>query len=219
MHAAQGIGSVLSLSATPLVARLGLDNPTHLCVHPQSVLGGNDLTVDRIFLVDKTGKSLSAAALAHRNDFAVVYDDETFRVLENRDVMPRAFIVHSAQAISDEHVLDRLQEPDFQPERAVLLSDGAPMDGSPAPVESDSVEIKAYRPEEISMKAQTAQPGYLVLADTWLPGWRATVDGNGTQIMRADYIFFGRSRLDLESTPLYSSSVPCRSCGEHWLVP
>jgi uncharacterized membrane protein YfhO len=34
-----------------------------------------------------------------------------------------------------------------------------------------------------------SQPGYLVLAYTHYPGWRATVDGRPTKILRANYAF------------------------------
>ncbi len=177
---------------TKFVARYELPSQTPLYVdrvQAQSLLWSNELTIDRISLIDKTGRSSSVAALAHLNDFRVVYDDNTLTMLENRDVMARAFIVHAAQVLSDDQMLDRLQDPTFQPDRVVLLSDGAPMDALPAPGEGDSVEITTYRPEQVILKAQTAQAGYLVLADTWFPGWTATVDGHDVQILRADHIF------------------------------
>jgi uncharacterized membrane protein YfhO len=34
-----------------------------------------------------------------------------------------------------------------------------------------------------------SQPGYLVLAYTHYPGWRATVDGQSTELLRANYTF------------------------------
>jgi uncharacterized membrane protein YfhO len=34
-----------------------------------------------------------------------------------------------------------------------------------------------------------AQPGFLLLLDTYFPGWTATVNGEKTPILRADYNF------------------------------
>ena len=39
----------------------------------------------------------------------------------------------------------------------------------------------------IKIHAETA--GYLVLADTWYPGWRAYVDGVQSRLWRANYMF------------------------------
>jgi uncharacterized membrane protein YfhO len=41
----------------------------------------------------------------------------------------------------------------------------------------------------VTIRAVLDAPGYLVLADTWYPGWRATVDGEPAEILRANYAF------------------------------
>lgn len=44
-------------------------------------------------------------------------------------------------------------------------------------------------PNQVSVSVGAEQDGFLVLADTWYPGWQATVDGQRTEVLRADYLF------------------------------
>jgi uncharacterized membrane protein YfhO len=44
-------------------------------------------------------------------------------------------------------------------------------------------------PNGVTIRAVLDAPGYLVLADTWYPGWRATVDGEPAELLRANYAF------------------------------
>jgi hypothetical protein len=46
-----------------------------------------------------------------------------------------------------------------------------------------------YTPNEVEIKVQAEADGYVVLADTWYPGWRANVDEESTEILHADYLF------------------------------
>ena len=52
-----------------------------------------------------------------------------------------------------------------------------------------SVTITASEPREVQIKARVPAPGYLVLTDTFYPGWRAYVDGVETPIYQANYLF------------------------------
>ena len=40
-----------------------------------------------------------------------------------------------------------------------------------------------------SVKVQSASPGYIVFADTWFPGWQASVDGEAAELLRANFLF------------------------------
>jgi uncharacterized membrane protein YfhO len=39
------------------------------------------------------------------------------------------------------------------------------------------------------VRVQADADGYLVVADVWYPGWTATVDGQTTSVLRANYLF------------------------------
>lgn len=41
----------------------------------------------------------------------------------------------------------------------------------------------------VTVQVETASAGWLVLADSWYPGWRAVVDGKPAAVMPADYLF------------------------------
>jgi hypothetical protein len=50
------------------------------------------------------------------------------------------------------------------------------------------VEINEYGLNHVMMTADMRTDGFVVLADTYYPGWRATVDGKRTPVYRADYM-------------------------------
>jgi hypothetical protein len=59
---------------------------------------------------------------------------------------------------------------------------------APAPVQDaqGSAQIQSDAPEHVVVRVETNQPGWLVLNDTYYPGWRATVDGQPAEILRAN---------------------------------
>jgi hypothetical protein len=144
------------------------------------------LMIESIALETPT-QTILLARLIDKNDFALAYLSDTVAIWENRDALPRAFIVHEATVADDDAAFARLRDPEFDPAREVLLNEGVELrDVSPA---RDLVEITKYQPERVEIKATTDQPGYLVLADSWYPGWNAFVDGRPAPIHRANVIF------------------------------
>ncbi len=51
------------------------------------------------------------------------------------------------------------------------------------------MRIVSYEPDDVRLEASLASPGYLLLLDTYFPGWRATVNGAPAPIYRADFNF------------------------------
>ena len=109
------------------------------------------------------------------------------KVYEVEDVLPRAYAVNKARVMqNDEATLAALADADFEPATEVLLAEGELLDG---PSYSNEVDIVAYAPERVVIQTQMAEQGYLVLSDTHYPGWRATVDGRESTIVRANLLF------------------------------
>ena len=52
---------------------------------------------------------------------------------------------------------------------------------------SRRVTIREHSPHRVRVETAADSAAYLVLTDTWFPGWRARVDGTEQPIWRADY--------------------------------
>jgi hypothetical protein len=48
-----------------------------------------------------------------------------------------------------------------------------------------SAEITSYKPNKVDISVDAPSEGYLVLTDTFYPGWKVTVDGSSAEIMPA----------------------------------
>jgi hypothetical protein len=148
------------------------------------------LVIESISLTTEQGTAIPLPELSRKNRFALSYMSDTVAVWENRDTLPRAFLVHSAQVLDDGAALARMKGSDFVPGQVVFLSEGQeqaePIKASTA---QDRVEITRYEPDRVSLDISTDRTGYLVLADSWYPGWNVTVDNQPAPMYRADVLF------------------------------
>ena len=108
--------------------------------------------------------------------------------------MPRAYMIQKSRKISDpEKIMNELANGDFDPRVEVFL-DHDFVNISRADFESET-EIVKYSHRSVGVHAKSNGPGFLVLADTFYPGWKVYVDGDARPLLRADY-FFRAVRLD-----------------------
>ncbi len=120
---------------------------------------------------------------------------KSFIVYENRLVLPRAIIVPKAvvrPAESDIETVNFLFSPEFDPATRVVLTGtalpAAETNNNKSMVE-DQPSILRYDLNEVLLEVKTVQPSWLVLFDTYYPGWQATVNGQKTAVYTADYLF------------------------------
>jgi uncharacterized membrane protein YfhO len=76
---------------------------------------------------------------------------------------------------------------------------------SKTPVEpSESVAVVNYEPQRVELRAVLERPGLVILADTYYPGWRLTIDGKTAPILRANRIMRGAAIPSGVHTLVYS---------------
>jgi hypothetical protein len=120
-----------------------------------------------------------------------IYAGPDGRVLNVDAPAPRAFVVHRADVVaSDADALARYADPRFPYRKRVVLerSDGAPATtlGSGASTVARSIHQGL---NGSTWRVRSATPGYLVMLDSWAPGWHATVNGHSVPVLHANYAF------------------------------
>jgi Bacterial membrane protein YfhO len=121
--------------------------------------------------------------------FSLAYEGADARIYRNENAMPRAFLVSDAHCVDDRETLRRLWTRDIDVRREVLLADcdRVPPAGPRGTV--SHAGIRAHTPGRVTIETKTDAPAYLVLTDTWFPGWRVWVDGAEARLWRADHAF------------------------------
>jgi hypothetical protein len=148
------------------------------------------LHIEHVRMIDARDGIALVDYIAGASNHSTVFRGDRATVIENSDVVPRAYLVHAAQLLDDATMLVRLREFAFEPRSTLFLSGGDPLDDpSSEQGAEESVEVATYAPERVVLNVKASRPGYVVLSDTWYPGWNARVDGKPAIIQRADYTF------------------------------
>lgn len=119
----------------------------------------------------------------------LIYDDDVYEVLENTNAFPKAFLV---QDLIVETIPQEILDTMFDKEtnlltRAVIEKQ---VDGKNN-LGSGSAEITSYQPNNVRIKTITGNESFLVLMDTYSPGWNAYVNNNKVDIYRTNHAFRG----------------------------
>lgn len=166
----------LALASTPVAV-------TGIQIDPQIPAGL--IYVEKLALTTDASTT-NVALLVGKASHTLVYRSEDVAVFENPDFASRAFLTHTGVVVSDQEALTKLQGPDYSGE--LLLADGEALQSDAGEGLDESVHITSYEPERVTLEVNARADGYLVLADSWDPGWVALLDGQSIPIHRADLI-------------------------------
>jgi len=113
--------------------------------------------------------------------------ESPIRVYRVEHSLARAYAIARTRIADDGAALARFAEPDWDPANELLLPQGETQ--SPLARFEGSVRIVEERADRVSLEADVSEPSYVVLVDTFDPGWQATVDGQPRPVLRANVAF------------------------------
>ncbi|MGQ0722357.1 MAG: hypothetical protein ACT4PE_12415 [Candidatus Eiseniibacteriota bacterium] len=142
-----------------------------------------DLLNVRYVLAERSAGALPGLEAVHASDLAVH---------RNPGALPRAFLVGEVRVVEEPAaLLAAMAAPSFRPD--LWAYSAVPIDG-PEPlggVSPGTARVLRHLPERVAVEVQADRPALLVLADSWYPGWKASVAGRERPIHRVDHIFRG----------------------------
>jgi hypothetical protein len=157
------------------------------------------------------------------------FENQDFQVRRNRLVYPRAWIVHDSRGMppmegktraersgpiqemlyADDPIWHDSTLTAFDPQHLVWLDTAdrfalrAYLTGQP-PRPSETAKVFYPSPQRVEIDAKLESPGIVVLADTFYPGWRLTIDGKPAPIYRVNRLMRGAAVPAGESKLVYT---------------
>jgi hypothetical protein len=121
--------------------------------------------------------------------YPIAYSDDASYVYENQAPTPRVFVVHEVIGVdTPAKALAYFETANLDPLQTAVLETKAELPRpEPAPARSTAT-IARETTQALEIEVDAAADGYLVLLDTYYPGWVAQVDGATTSIHRANYV-------------------------------
>lgn len=142
-----------------------------------------------IHKVSDTGKPWAFPVWSFTDkDFQLIYDDKVIQIFQNKNYLPRAFIVGDYEvARNKQSAFDRLFAGDFDLSKKIILEE------NPEVLKFSSVSaqtnIEKYTANEIAINYSSDRAGLLFLSDTYSDGWKAYIEGEESKIYRANFAF------------------------------
>lgn len=114
------------------------------------------------------------------------------RLFDWGPVFPRVSVIPEAIVVPDvRRQIDLLFDPAFDPAKTVALASPAPKAwGTPGPQVDATARVLDERANRVTVEAGVPSGGgYLLLLDSFAPGWSVSVDGTAATVLQANALF------------------------------
>ncbi len=169
-----------------------------------------DIAAVRFFVTPDQQSPMNRAAAKHFIAAAGLSQPrqvKNFGVSRNPNAVPRAFVTYRTRRAPEvDSLLAQMSDPGFDPLAASYVEGEFALADEPRA----GHEVRIIRDEltVVEIDAELLAPGLLVLADSYYPGWTASVDGSPATIYATNYLFrgvpvsAGAHRIRFEYRPL-----------------
>ncbi|MEX0906076.1 MAG: hypothetical protein WD604_09850 [Balneolaceae bacterium] len=135
-------------------------------------------------------KYITAQGEVNIPGFETADSGQTGVVLENQNVLLKAWFVDSVEVLNDQTTVLTEIAQDFDAANIAYIAQELS-----EPIQPDttaSVEVTGYNANHIALDISRSEPGFLVLGEIWYPpGWTATLNGEEIDIIRTNYVLRG----------------------------
>ena len=186
-----------------LTADIAENLEPYISLISEKVLESKDRRLDLLnmkYLVVPTPRPEYKMYAARPERFLEVFNQGGMAVFENRNVLPRAFVVsaHNVRLLPDAAAqVEMLKDPAFNPLQAVILEQ-QPEEfqnlraiGEAEPPFAGNVSIIGWEPDGYRFQVHASTPAVLVVSQNYFPGWRATMEGRSLSVFPADEAITG----------------------------
>jgi hypothetical protein len=179
------------LADLPLPAAMAVEQ-----IEVRALLREGSLRLAGLGVFDRATNLVWSILPSHRAKYSLAFESDTTVVFENQAALPRAFLAARGVTVTpDDWALVSLTDTPFDPRTTVLLERPAEsarpeLELGGAPIgPGERAEIVEYTPDGVTVWVRADEARYLVLTDSYFPGWQARIDGAPVEIERADYLF------------------------------
>lgn len=117
--------------------------------------------------------------------YSLIWHSDPWQIYENLKAFPRVFLANQYKIVTQDKAIDAIYTTDIA--KTVLLYNNPSLliDGTA----TGSATLVSYQPNTISISTHVSGNELLFLSDTYDEGWKATIDGKPTAVLKADVAF------------------------------
>lgn len=120
----------------------------------------------------------------------LIWQEDKYQIYQRKNALLRWYFAGDYRVIADKtERLKYLFSEQHQPDKVVVL-ELEPDEQLALPIQSQdtsSIELIADTGQRLSLRVTSARPQFLVLSDTWYPGWHAYLNNQEVNIYRANH--------------------------------